>query len=38
VIVGSNANEMTALIVFGTTMVPKTMEDYRKRVETRTPR
>jgi len=32
VIVGSNANEMTTLTVPAT--VPKTMEDYRKRVET----
>ena len=31
VIVGSNANEMTSLTVPAT--VPKTMEDYRKRVE-----
>jgi len=31
VIVGSNANEMTTLTV--PTTVPKTMEDYRKRVE-----
>ena len=32
VIVGSNANEMTSLTVPAT--VPKTIEDYRKRVET----
>src|SRR5262245_23451566 len=32
VIVGSNANEMTTLTV--PTAVPKTVEDYRKRVET----
>jgi para-nitrobenzyl esterase len=32
VIVGSNANEMTTLTA--PAMVPKTMEDYRKRVET----
>lgn len=32
VIVGSNANEMTTLTV--PAMIPKTMEDYRKRVET----
>ncbi|MFY9608570.1 MAG: carboxylesterase family protein [Blastocatellia bacterium] len=32
VIVGSNANEMTTLTVPGT--VPKTLEDYHKRVET----
>lgn len=32
VIVGSNANEMTTLTV--PAMVPKTMEDYRKRIET----
>jgi para-nitrobenzyl esterase len=31
VIVGSNANEMTTLTV--PAMIPKTMEDYRKRVE-----
>src|SRR5437763_17094744 len=31
VIVGSNANEMTSLTV--PAMVPKTLEDYRKRVE-----
>ncbi|MGH9752819.1 MAG: carboxylesterase/lipase family protein [Blastocatellia bacterium] len=32
VILGSNANEMTTLTV--PAMIPKTMEDYRKRVET----